>query len=65
MEMRNISLNKHYIVLSKSPRDKQQVSILSRQVNFGKEQDFITSYEEGASRAHVYLLLDLKLATDD
>jgi hypothetical protein len=32
-EMRNISLNAHYIVLFKSPRDKQQVSMLARQIN--------------------------------
>jgi hypothetical protein len=29
-EMRNISLNAHYIVLFKSPRDKQQISMLAR-----------------------------------
>ena len=35
-KMRNISLNAHYIVLFKSPRDKQQISILARQINPGK-----------------------------
>ena len=39
--MRNISLNAHYIVLFKSPRDKQQISMLARQVNPGKVQEFI------------------------
>ena len=34
-ETRNISLNTHYIVLFKSPRDKQQVLILARKVNPG------------------------------
>ena len=34
-ETRNISLNAHYIVLFKSPRDKQQISVLARQVNPG------------------------------
>jgi hypothetical protein len=29
-EMRNISLNANYIVLFKSPRDKQQISMLAR-----------------------------------
>ena len=29
-ESRNISLNAHYIVLFKSPRDKQQISVLVR-----------------------------------
>ena len=35
-EMRNISLNAHYIALFKSPRDRQQISILARQVNPGR-----------------------------
>jgi hypothetical protein len=40
-EMRNISLNAHYIVLIKSPRDKQQISMLARQVNPVKVQEFM------------------------
>ena len=51
-EMRNISLNAHYIVLFKSPRDKQQISILARQINPGGVQEFMKSYEEATSRAH-------------
>jgi hypothetical protein len=35
-EMINISLNAHYIVLFNSPRDKQQICMLARQVNPGK-----------------------------
>jgi hypothetical protein len=35
-ETRNISLNAHYIVLFKSSRDKQQISMLARQINPGK-----------------------------
>ena len=64
-EMRNISLNAHYIVLFKSPRDKQQVSMLARQVNPGKVQEFMAVYEEATSRPHGYLMLDLKPTTDD
>jgi hypothetical protein len=37
-EMRNISLNAHYIVLFKSPRDKQQIYMLARQINPGRVQ---------------------------
>jgi hypothetical protein len=37
-EMRNISLNYHYIVLFKSPRDKEQISMLARQINPGRVQ---------------------------
>ena len=42
-EMRNISLNAHYIV--NSPRDKQQISMLARQVNPGRVQEFMRSYK--------------------
>jgi hypothetical protein len=62
-EMRNISLNAHYIVLFKSPRDKQPM--LARQVNPGKVQEFMGSYEDATSRPHGYLMLDLKPTTDD
>ena len=64
-EIRNISLNSHYIVLFKSPRDKQQVSMLARKVNPGKVQEFMDAYEEVTSRSHGYLMLDLKPTTDD
>ena len=64
-EMRNISLNAHYIVLFKSPRDKQQISMLARQVNPGKVQEFMRSYEDAMKRPHGYLMLDLKPTTDD
>ena len=64
-EMRNISLNAHYIVLFKSPRDKQQIAMLARQINPGRVQELMRSYEEATSRPHGYLMLDLKPTTDD
>jgi hypothetical protein len=64
-EMRNISLNAHYIVLFKSPRDKQQISMLARQVYPGRVQELTRSYEHATSRPHGYLMLDLKPTTDD
>jgi hypothetical protein len=57
-EMRNISLNAHYIVLFKSPRDKQQISMLARQINPGRVQEFMRSYEDATSRPHGYFILD-------
>jgi hypothetical protein len=63
-EMRNISLNAHYIVLFKSPRDKQQISMLARKINPGRVQEFMRSYEDATSRPHGYLMLDLKPTTD-
>ena len=64
-EMRNISLNAHYIVLFKSPRDKQQISMPARQVDPGRVQEFMRSYEDATSRPHGYLMLDLKPTTSD
>jgi hypothetical protein len=63
--MRNISLNAHYIVLFKSPRDKQQASMLARQINPGRVQEFMRSYEDATSRPHGYLMLDLKPTTSN
>jgi hypothetical protein len=57
--MRNISLNAHYILMFKSPRDKQQIYMLARQINPGKVQEFMKSYEDATSRPHGYLMLDL------
>jgi hypothetical protein len=49
-EMRNISLNANCIVLFKSPSNKQQISMLARQVNPGRLQEFMRSYEDATSR---------------
>jgi hypothetical protein len=64
-EMRNISLNAHCIVLFKSPRVKQQISMLARPVNPGKVQEFMRTYEDATSRPHGYLMLDLKPTTTE
>jgi hypothetical protein len=64
-EMRNISPNAHDIVLFKSPREKQQISMLAKQINPGRVQEFMRSYEDATSRPHGYLMLDLKPTTDD
>ena len=63
--MRNISLNAHYIVLFKSPRDIQQISMLARQVNPGRMQELMRSYEDATSLPRGSLMLDLKPTTDD
>ena len=50
-----ISLNAYYIVLFKSPRDRQQISILARQVNSGGVQEFMRSYDKATSPQHGYV----------
>ena len=64
-EMRNISLNAHYILLFMSPRDKQQISMIARQLNPGKVQEFMRIYEDATNQPHGYLMLDLKPTTDN
>ena len=58
-ETRNISVNAGYIVHFKSPRNKQQISVLAQQVNPGQVHEFMKSYEEATKRPHCYLMLDL------
>ena len=64
-ETRNISLNTHYIVLFKSPHDKQQILTLARQINPGRVPEFMHAYEKATSHPHGYLMLDLKPTTHD
>ena len=39
--------------------------MLARQINPGRVQEFMRSYEDATSRPHGYLMLDLKPTTDD
>ncbi len=39
--------------------------MLARQVDTGKLEEFIRSYEEVTTRPHEYLMLDLKPTADD
>jgi hypothetical protein len=62
---RDISLNAHYIVLFKNPRDRAQIKHLARQV-YPQDSKFIEeAYEDATRSAHGYLLLDLKQSTPD
>lgn len=62
---RDISLNAHYIVLFKNPRDRAQIKHLARQV-YPDDTRFIEEAYTDATRApHGYLLLDLKQTTPD
>ena len=64
-EMRNISLNSHYLILFKNPRDKQQVSTLARQMYPTSWRFLVEAYSDATSKAHGYLLLDLKPTTKE
>ena len=64
-EMRNISLNTHYIILFKNPRDSQQISTLARQMYPGNSHFLIEAYQDATKKAHGYLFIDLKPKTKD
>lgn len=60
---RDISLNAHYIVLFKNPRDKAQIRHLAQQVCPENPKFLQESFNDATSSAHGYLLLDLKQST--
>ena len=63
--MRTISLNAHYMVLFKNPRDKGQVRTLGSQICPGKS-DFLTSaFQDATKDRYGYLLIDLHPETSE
>jgi hypothetical protein len=63
--MRTISLNAHYIILLKNPRDKLQVLNLARQLYPGKTLMFMEAYEDAVSQPFSYIKIDLTPDTPD
>ena len=64
-EMRTLSLNSHYIVLCKNPRDQQQITHLARQMYPGNSHFLVESFFDATKKPHGYLLLDLKPTTEE
>lgn len=62
---RSISLNSHYLVLFKNPRDKLQILTLAKQMYPSETAWFIKEYEEAVRRPFGYLFVDLKPTTPD
>ena len=62
---RSISLNSHFLVLFKNPRDKLQILILAKQMYPGPTDFFLNQYEEAVKRPFGYVLIDLKTTTQD
>ena len=64
-EHRTISLNAHYIIVFKNPRDASQISHLARQMYPTNPNVMISAYKQATAEAHGYLLVDLKQNTSD
>ena len=62
---RSISLNSHYLVLFKNPRDKLQILTLAKQMYPSETAWFIKEYEEAVRRPYGYLFVDLRPTTTD
>jgi hypothetical protein len=62
---RTISLNAHYLVLFKNPRDASQITYLARQMFPGKSKHLIEAYRDATQLPFTYLLIDLKPDTDE
>ena len=64
-EMRTLSLNSHYLILFKNPRDHLQIATLARQMYPGRSQFLIEAFEDATKVPHGYLIIDLKPETED
>jgi hypothetical protein len=64
-ENRNFSLNTHYLVLFKNPRDSAQIAHLGRQIFPERVKYFREAFADATTRPYGYLLVDLKTTTPD
>jgi hypothetical protein len=58
--MRTISLNAHYMVLFKNPRDATQIRTLGQQMYPDNPRMLVEAYRDATSQPYGYLLLNLR-----
>jgi hypothetical protein len=63
--MRDLSLNSHYLVLFKNPRDQGQIGCLARQIDGQNSKYIIEAYRDATSIPHGYIVFDFKQDTND
>jgi hypothetical protein len=56
---RAISLNTQYLVLFKSPRDKNQIACLARQIAPAGWRGVLEAYEDSTRKPHSYLVVNV------
>ena len=64
-ESRTISLNTHYMVLFKNPRDKTQIVHLAKQMYPGQTKFLQEAFADATSVPYGYLLVDLRQNTPE
>jgi hypothetical protein len=62
---REMTLNSHYLVVFKNPRDKSQIGYLARQLNPENPRYVMEAYRMATEKPHGYLLIDLKQSTEE
>ena len=62
-ELRDMSLNCHYLVLFKSPRESSRVTHLAKQIFPGHINYMRESFQDATDEAYGYLFCDLKAQT--
>ena len=62
---RNISLNTHYLILFKNPRDVGQIACLGRQMFPTQLRYFLESFADATALPYGYLLVDLRTTAPD
>ena len=62
---RTISLNAHYMVVFKNPRDVSQILALAQQMFPKRTKYFLDAYTAATSKPHGYLLIDMKQDTPE
>lgn len=63
--MRTVSLNSHYLVLYKNPRDKTQVRTLAQQMYPNNSHFLVDAFENATTAPYSYMLLDLRPETQE
>jgi hypothetical protein len=63
--LRNLTLNSHYLILFRNPRDAAQIAHLARQMYPGKSKFFLQAFSDATQNPFTYLVVDLKADTPD
>lgn len=64
-QMRTVSLNSHYLILMKNPRDKSQIYSLARQLYPTKMKFFLEAFEDATKDPYSYIKVDLHPSTSE
>ena len=62
---RTTTLNAHYIILFKNPRDNSQITHFAKQFSPGETRFVVSSFHDATRAPHSYLLFDLKQSTNN